>query len=161
MGTSEQKRRGDGLVARNKRASFEYQLEERFEAGLALLGSEVKVLRAGSADLSDAWVSTDGREAFVHGLNIAELAGAAFGHRGKRTRKLLLHAREIERIARAVQRDGMTAVAVSLYFKDGRAKLEIALAKGKKTVDKRHALRERDAARDAAAAMARARRGRS
>jgi SsrA-binding protein len=146
---------GDGPVAKNRRARFDYELGQRFEAGLVLIGSEVKMLRMGHADLSDAYVTVDGGEAFVRGMNVPELTHAAFGHTAKRPRKLLLHAREIQQLARGIERDGMTAVAVRLYFRDGRAKLEIALAKGKKTVDKRRAIKAREADREAEAAMER------
>ncbi|MCC6521779.1 MAG: SsrA-binding protein SmpB [Polyangiaceae bacterium] len=159
MSKEGEKRAGDGLVLRNKRAGFEYELGERFEAGIVLSGSEVKILRSRAGDLSDAWVAIENGEAFLHGMNIPILSGAAFGHLAKRKRKLLLHAREIAALAQATQREGMTAVAVSVYFKSGRVKVEVALARGKKQHDKRHALREREASRDTAAEMARVRRG--
>jgi SsrA-binding protein len=151
---------GEKLIVRNKRATFDYELGERFEAGLVLIGSEVKMLRHGKADLTDAWCSIRRGEAFLEGVNIPEMSGTAFGHEAKRSRKLLLHAREIEQIQRALQREGMTMTAVRLYFKDGRVKVEIALARGKKSADKRDAMREKDADREARAAMAGARRGR-
>ncbi|WP_050436210.1 SsrA-binding protein SmpB [Chondromyces crocatus] len=150
---------GEKLIVRNKRATFEYQLGERYEAGMSLIGSEVKMLRAGGADLSDAWCAIHQGEAFLNGANIPELPGAAFGHVAKRPRKLLLHKEEIEDIQRAVDRDGMTVVATRMYFKEGRAKVELALAKGKKAVDKRESLKEKEADREARAAVARARRG--
>jgi len=150
---------GEKLIVRNRRASFDYELGERFEAGLVLLGSEVKMLRHGGADLTDAWCSIRRGEAFLEGVNIPEMPGAAFGHEPKRARKLLLHAREIQEIERAIARAGMTVAAVRLYFKDGRVKVELALARGKKTPDKREALREKDAEREARLAMARGRRG--
>lgn len=143
------------MVARNRRASFDYELGERFEAGLVLIGSEVKMLRNGHADLSDAWCSIENGEAFIKGLNIPELTGAAFGHVPKRPRKLLLHAREIAELQRGIERQGMTAVATRLYFRNGRAKIEIALAKGKKKVDKRRAVKEREADREAEAELQR------
>jgi len=150
---------GEKLIVRNRRASFDYELGERYEAGLALIGSEVKMLRMGKADLSDAWCSVRRGEAFLEGVNIPEMPGAAFGHEAKRARKLLLHAREIEEIERAISREGMTVAAVRLYFKDGKVKVELALAKGKKSPDKREALKEKDAEREAKVAMARGRRG--
>jgi len=146
---------GDKIVARNKRASFEFELGERFEAGLALVGSEVKMLREGHADLSDAFVRIERGEGFVIGLNIPEMPGAAYGHVAKRTRKLLLHKQELEQIQRAVEREGMTAVATRLYFLGGRGKLELALARGKRKVDKRETLKAREADREAEAAIAR------
>jgi len=149
---------GDGHVAKNRRARFDYELGERFEAGLSLMGSEVKMLRMGNADLSDAFVAIEGGEAFIKGMSIPELTDAAFGHKAKRRRRLLLHAREITQLQRGIEREGMTAVAVRLYFSNGRAKLEIALAKGKKLVDKRRTIKEREADREAEAAMDRYRR---
>lgn len=155
----EKEKPGEKLIVRNKRASFDYELGERFEAGLVLTGSEVKMLRHGAADLSDAYCSIEGGEAFLKGLNIPELPGAAFGHQAKRPRKLLLHAGEIDEIARSIAREGMTVVATRLYFKDGRVKAEIALSRGKKKIDKRQTLREREDEREAQAAVSRARRG--
>lgn len=155
----EKEKPGEKLIVRNRRAGFDYELGERYEAGLVLLGSEVKMLRHGSADLTDAWCSVRRGEAFLEGVNIPIMSGAAFGHEAKRARKLLLHAREIEDIERAVSRDGMTVAAVRLYFKDGKVKVELALAKGKKTLDKREAMKEKDAEREARAAMARGRKG--
>lgn len=151
---------GEKLIVRNKRATFDYELGERFEAGLVLMGSEVKMLRRGSADLTDAWCSIKQGQAYLEGVNIPEMSGTAFGHEAKRSRKLLLHGREIEEIQRAIQREGMTITAVRLYFKEGKVKAEIALARGKKSADKRDAMREKDAEREARAAMARARRAR-
>lgn len=154
----EKEKPGEKLIVRNRRAGFEYELGDRYEAGLVLLGSEVKMLREGKIDLSDAWCAIERGEAFLKGANIPEMPGAAFGHEAKRARKMLLHANEIEAIQRAIQRDGMTVAATRLYFKDGRVKVEIALAKGKKSEDKRHAVREREADREARAAMSRGRR---
>ena len=148
---------GDKMIARNKRASFEFELSDRFEAGMVLVGSEVKMLRYGTADLTDAWVSFTRTEAWLNGLNIPEMQGTPWGHEAKRKRKLLLHRHQIDQIKRAVERDGMTAVATRLYFRGGRAKVEIALAKGKRMVDKRHALKEREADREAQAAISRGR----
>lgn len=155
----EKEKPGEKLIVRNRRATFDYELGERYEAGLVLIGSEVKMLRLGKADLSDAWCSVRRGEAFLEGVNIPEMPGAAFGHEAKRPRKLLLHAREIEDIERAIAREGMTVTCVRLYFKDGRVKAELALAKGKKSMDKREALKEKDAEREARVAMSRGRRG--
>ncbi len=154
----EKARPGETLITRNKRASFDYDLGDRFEAGIVLKGSEVKMLRAGKADLTDAFCIVFRDEAFLQGLNIAEMTGAAFGHVPKGTRKLLLHRREIQIIAQRTAREGMTAVATRLYFKDGRVKVEIALARGKKSYDKRAALREQDAEREARAVVVRGQR---
>lgn len=148
----EKPRPGETLCARNKRASFDYELGQRFEAGIVLKGSEVKMLRAGKADLTDAYCVVIRGEAFLHGVNIAEMACAAFGHRPKGARKLLLNRREILLIELATGREGMTAIATRLYFKGGWAKVEVALARGKKSHDKRAAIREADATRELRAA---------
>jgi SsrA-binding protein len=150
---------GEKLIAKNRRAGFDYELGERFEAGLVLLGSEVKMLRHGTADLTDSWCAIHQGEAFLNGVNIPVLPSAAFGHEAKRTRKLLLHEREIEDLKRAIDRDGMTIAATRLYFKEGRVKVELALAKGKKQHDKRQAVKAQEADREARAAISRGRRG--
>ncbi|WP_437490098.1 SsrA-binding protein SmpB [Sorangium sp. So ce1014] len=155
----EKEREGEKLIVRNKRATFDYTLDDRFEAGLVLLGSEVKMLREGAAELTDSWCAIERGEVFLKGVNIPMMSGAAFGHEAKRPRKLLLHESEIEAIRKGVEREGMTVIATRLYFKNGRVKAEIALAKGKKTVDKRESLKEKDAAREARAAIERARGG--
>ncbi len=148
------------VVALNRRASFDYELGDKFEAGIMLVGSEVKMLRMGKADLSDAWVQVDERdEVWLRGVNIPPLEHSPFSHEAKRARKLLLHPREIETIKRAVIRDGMTVTATKLYFKGSLAKIEIALARGKKKGDKRESVKEKDAEREAKQAMARGRRG--
>jgi len=151
---------GDRLVARNKRAAYDYELGTRFEAGLVLVGSEVKMLREHTADITDAYCRIECGEAWLFGLNIPELQGSPWTHPAKRGRKLLLHRPEIAELARATDRDGMTAVAVRLYFRGGHAKVEIALARGKRKVDKRQTIKERDADREARAAMDAARRRR-
>lgn len=150
---------GDRLVARNRRASFDYELGDAYEAGLVLIGSEVRALRTGSADLSDAWVRLErSGEAWLEGMRIPPLAHAAFGHEERRPRKLLLHTAEIERMRAAVEKDGLTVVATRCYFKGNRAKIQVALARGKKRHDKRQATKAKDAEREARQAM---RRGRS
>ncbi|KYF75902.1 SsrA-binding protein SmpB [Sorangium cellulosum] len=149
----EKARPGETLIARNKRASFNYDLGDRFEAGIVLKGSEVKMLRAGKADLTDSFCTVSRGEVFLQGVSIAEMAGAAFGHLPKGARKLLLHRREIQRIELSIAREGMTAVATRLYFKSGLAKVEIALARGKKIHDKREAIRAQDAEREARAVV--------
>jgi SsrA-binding protein len=149
---------GDRLVSKNRRAHFDYELSEFYEAGLVLIGSEVRSLRENGADLGDAWVDIDRRgEAWVKGLRIPPLKHAAFGHEERRPRKLLLHTEQIDRLRGAVERDGMTLICTKCYFKTNRAKIEIAVARGKKKHDKRQALRERDAHREAEAAMRRGR----
>jgi SsrA-binding protein len=150
---------GDRLVAKNRRASFDYELGDVVEAGLVLIGSEVRSLRENSADLADAWVDIDSRgEAWVKGLRIPPLKHAAFGHEERRPRKLLLHKEQIDRLRGANQRDGMTLIVTKCYFKQNRAKLEVAEGRGRKKYDKRQALRERDAAKEARQVI-RARRG--
>jgi SsrA-binding protein len=142
--------RGDRVVSRNKRATFDYELSDKFEAGLVLIGSEVRSLRDNSADLSDCWVVVDSRsEAWLKGMRIPEMQHAAFAHAEKRDRKLLLHAEEIEKLKAGVEREGMTVVATQCYFKNGRAKVEVALARGKRKYDKRQSIKERDATREA------------
>jgi SsrA-binding protein len=151
---------GDRLVARNRRASFEYELGETLEAGLVLLGSEVRSLRMHGPGLTEAWVELDHRgEAWVKGMRIPPLVHAAFGHEEKRTRKLLLHAEQILRLQAEVAREGMTLIVTKCYFKNNRAKLEFAVARGKKSYDKRHSIKERESKREASQAMRRGRDG--
>lgn len=150
---------GETPIAKNRRATYDYELGDRFEAGLVLIGSEVKVLRAhGTADLTDSWISVRDGEAWLEGMNIPQLVGAAFGHIAKHPRKLLLHRAEIDKIARSLEREGMTATATRLYWKEGRVKAEVALARGKKQHDRRESVKEREADQEARAAMARGRR---
>ncbi len=153
MAQGKQKKGGAGssdpVVARNRRASHDYHLEETFEAGMVLQGSEVKALRAGRASLVDGFADVEDGEVWLHQVHIPQYAQATWtNHAAKRKRKLLLHKREIERIQRRVDERGLTIVPLQLYFKDGRAKVEIALARGKKTWDKRQALAERTANRE-------------
>src|SRR5678815_2519183 len=151
---------GDRLVSKNRRAFFDYDVGDTFEAGLVLIGSEVRSLREGSADLTDAWVDIDSRgEAWVKGLRIPPLKHAAFGHEERRPRKLLLHREQIDRLRGANERDGMTLIVTKCYFKENRAKIEVAEARGRKKYDKRQALRERDADKEARVAIGRGRRG--
>ena len=133
------------LVADNRRARFNYEIGESFEAGIALTGSEVKSLRAGKATIAESYADARGGEIWLINSNIPEyLQAARFNHLPKRPRKLLLHARQINKLAGAVEREGMTIVPLKLYFNErGRAKLEIALAKGKKLHDKRETLKKR------------------
>lgn len=143
----------DRLVARNRRASFNYELGASYEAGLVLMGSEVRALREHTADLTDAWVEIAHNEAFVRGLRIPTLSHAAFAHEEKRPRKLLLHREQIESLRASIERERTTLIATKLYFKNGRAKLEVTMGRGKKKHDKRQTLRERDATKDAREAM--------
>ncbi len=149
---------GDRLVTKNRRAHFNYEVGDSFEAGLSLIGSEVRSLRVHGADLTDAWVDVDSKnQAWVKGMRIPPLHHAAFAHEERRVRKLLLHVAEIEQLRTATERDGMTVIATKCYFKGGRAKIEIALARGKKKHDKRQALREREDDKEARQAIRRGR----
>lgn len=149
---------GDRLVSKNRRASFDYELGDSYEAGLVLIGSEARSLRENTADLTDAWVDIDGRgEAWVKGMRIPTLKHAAFGHEERRPRKLLLHRTQIDKLGGQVEREGMTLIVTKCYIKGGRAKLEFAIARGKKTHDKRQSLRTKMADREAEAAMRRGR----
>ncbi|GAB3663120.1 SsrA-binding protein SmpB [Nocardioides korecus] len=146
----------DPVVATNRKAAHDYHLGETFEAGIVLQGSEVKALRAGRASLVDGFVDVEDDEVWMHQVHIPQYEQATWtNHAAKRKRKLLLHRSEIARIQRRVDERGMTIVPIRLYFKDGRAKVEIALATGKKTWDKRHALAERDANREIQQAVGR------
>jgi SsrA-binding protein len=149
---------GEGVLATNRRARFDYELGEKFEAGLSLIGSEARSLRETSPGINEAFISVDRRgEAWVMQMRIAPMKHAAFGHGELRPRKLLLHRSELDRIRSAIERDGMTAIPTKVYHKEGRAKLEIALARGKKLHDKRHAIKERTEEREARAAITRGR----
>jgi SsrA-binding protein len=151
-----------GVVARNRRARHQYALEGSWEAGIVLQGTEVKSLRAGRASLVDGFVDIEGGEAWMHAVHIPPYAqGTWTNHGSRRKRKLLLHRTEIDRLERRVRESGLTIVPLTLYFRDGRAKVEIALARGRKTWDKRQALAERQAAREAEQALARRLEGRS
>jgi SsrA-binding protein len=150
---------GDRLVSKNRRAFFDYEIGDTYEAGLVLIGSEARSLRENSADLADAWVDIDARgEAWVKGMRIPVLKHAAFGHEERRPRKLLLHKEQIDRLRGYMTRDGMTLVVVKCYFTKNRAKIELAPARGRKKHDKRAVIRERDADREARVAMRRGRR---
>jgi len=151
---------GDRLISTNRRATFDYELLSKFEAGLVLIGSEVRSLRENAADLSDAWVEIDQRgEAWVKGMRIPQMKHAAFAHADVRPRKLLLHREQIEKLRGEIERDGMTVISTRIYFKANHVKLEIAAARGKKQHDKRHSIRDREANREAQAAIRRGRKG--
>jgi SsrA-binding protein len=146
------------IVARNRRARYDYFIDDTVEAGLVLTGTEVKSLRAGRASLTDGFGQITDGEAWLHGVHIPEYTlGTWTNHEPRRTRKLLLHRKEIDRLAVATRERGLTLVPLSLYFRDGRAKVEIALARGKRSYDKRHDLAERDAAREVDRALRRRR----
>lgn len=137
-------------IATNRKAKFEYFLLEHFEAGLALQGTEIKSVRAGQMSLAEAYVQVDGKNAFLMDAHIAPYDPASrYNHDPRRPRRLLLHKREIRQLWNAVRQKGMTIVPTRVYIKDGRAKLEIALARGKKLHDKREAIARRDAEREA------------
>ncbi|MDP2778671.1 MAG: SsrA-binding protein SmpB [Anaerolineales bacterium] len=138
------------VIATNRKASFEYFLMEKFEAGLVLHGSEIKSIRAGQVSIKEAYVDVqNGESAWLVEAHIApyEHAGKFFNHEPKRKRRLLLHKKQIRELWNNVRIKGMTVVPTRLYLKDGRAKLEIALAKGKKAYDKRATIAKRDEAR--------------
>ncbi|MCS7009904.1 MAG: SsrA-binding protein SmpB [Candidatus Sumerlaeaceae bacterium] len=137
------------VVATNKKARFEYFLLETFEAGLALQGSEIKSIRAGRMSINEAYVEVDGRNAWLVEAHIAPYEQASrFNHDPKRPRRLLLHKKEIRELWNAVRQKGVTVIPTRVYLKRGRAKLEIAIAKGKKLYDKREAIARRDAERE-------------
>jgi SsrA-binding protein len=141
-------------IARNKRARFDYQILDTFEAGIVLKGTEVKSLRDGRANISDAYGIIKDGEAYLLNLHISPYErGGYSNHEPERTRKLLLHRKEIRRLIGAVERQGLTLVPLELYFKQGKAKVALALGKGKKLHDKRDTERERDAQREIARAV--------
>ena len=152
---SDPKQQARKLVAENRRARFDYFLEDSLEAGLVLTGSEVKSLRLGRANIAESYASVEGGEMVLINAYIPEYPGAnRFNHEPRRGRKLLLHRRQIAKLTQAVQREGRTIVPVKLFFDEkGRAKLEIALAKGKKLHDKRASEADKDWKRDQARLM--------
>lgn len=136
-------------VANNRKAFHDYFIEEKFECGLSLVGTEVKSIRNGNVNLKDSFVRIRGGEAFVTGMHVSPYEkGNIFNKDPFRERKLLLHKKEILKLQAASMQDGMSLVPLSLYFKDGYCKMELAIAKGKKQYDKRHSEAERDAKRD-------------
>jgi SsrA-binding protein len=145
---------GQKVVAQNRKATHDYFIEDRFEAGLVLKGSEIKSIRAGRVALKEAYVLVERGQAFLHGAHIAAYDPAARqGHDPLRPRKLLLHKKEIAKIAEQTQQKGLTVIPLKMYLTKGRAKLEIALARGKKIYDKRNAIAERDSQREVARAL--------
>ena len=150
------KEQGRKLIAQNKKARHDYAIEDTYEAGLVLHGTEVKSLRQGRASLVDGFVDIDGGEAWLHGVHIPEYSqGTWTNHSARRKRKLLLNRVEIDKIDRRISDKGLTVIPLSLYFLDGRAKVEIGVAKGKKSWDKRHALAERQSDREIEQAVGR------
>ncbi|QNP63559.1 SsrA-binding protein SmpB [Streptomyces genisteinicus] len=153
------KESGRKLIAQNKKARHDYHILDTYECGLVLTGTEVKSLRQGRASLADGFVQIDGGEAWLHNVHVPEYAqGTWTNHSARRKRKLLLHREEIDKLDAKSQETGHTVVPLALYFKDGRAKVEIALAKGKKEYDKRQTLREKQDRREADRAMSAVRR---
>jgi SsrA-binding protein len=133
------------VVAKNKKATYLYSIEERIEAGIVLQGSEVKSLRAKNVDISDAYAAVKEGEVFLFQAHIAEYKDAGYGgHNPKRARKLLLHAQEIRRLRVKLVERGFTLVPLSIYFRKGKAKLLLGLARGKKKFDRRRAIKEKD-----------------
>jgi len=148
--------KGQKFVAQNKKARHDYHIEDTYEAGMVLMGTEVKSLRAGRASLADGFVDIEDGEVWLHNVHIPEYTqGTWTNHSARRKRKLLLNRAEIEKLERKTSEKGFTIVPLSLYFKDGRAKVEIALAKGKKSWDKRHSIAERQANREKEQAVGR------
>jgi SsrA-binding protein len=143
------------LIAENRRARFDYFIEDQVECGIALLGTEVKSLRGGRANIAESYAAVEGREIVLVNADIPPYGQAnRFNHEPRRPRKLLLHRRQIDKLIGAVEREGRTLIPLKLYFNDkGRAKLELGLAKGKKAHDKREAAAERDWQRDKARLM--------
>lgn len=145
--------RGDRTVINNRRARHDYHLLDTWECGLVLRGAEVKSIREGHANLQDAYARVDDGEVWLLGMHVKPYAYSRAELDPVRRRKLLLHAKEIDEIARRTAERGLTLVPTRVYFRDGRAKVEVALARGKRTYDKRHALAERDAKREAERAL--------
>jgi SsrA-binding protein len=146
---------GEHNIAVNRRARHDYHIDETVEAGIVLTGSEVKALRAGKANLKDSYGRVDRSEAWLFNAHISPYAPASqFGHEPTRTRKLLLHRGEIERLSGKIKERGLTLIPLRLYFKNGRAKVELGLARGKKQYDKRASIREREVQREMDRAIA-------
>ncbi|HLR97557.1 MAG TPA: SsrA-binding protein SmpB [Jiangellaceae bacterium] len=153
--------RGSTLIAQNRKARHDYHIDDTYEAGLVLTGTEVKALRAGRASLVDGFAEVRDGEVWLNNVHIAEYTqGTWTNHAPRRRRKLLLHKDEISKLIGKTQERGHTLVPLSLYFKDGYAKVELALARGKRDYDKRRALAEKQAAREAQREMARYAKGR-
>jgi len=155
------KEQGRKVIAQNRRARHDYAVIDTYEAGVALVGTEVKSLRLGRASLVDAYATVDDGEVWLRGLHIPEYThGSWTNHEPRRTRKLLLHRKEIERLIGKTREGGATLVPLALYFANGKVKCELALARGKRTFDKRQDLARRDADRDVQRAFGRAAKGR-
>jgi len=150
------KEQGHKIVAQNRKARHDYAVEDTYEAGMVLTGTEVKSLRAGRASLVDGFAEVENGEVWLLGVHIPEYTqGTWTNHEPRRRRKLLMHRAEIAKIETRVAERGLTIVPLSLYFKDGRAKVEIALARGKKNYDKRHSIAAKEARRETERAVGR------
>ena len=149
MASTSRQQQQSTVIARNRRARHDYHIEDTVEGGLVLTGTEVKSLRAGRASLTDGFAQIENGEVWLHGVHIPEYTqGTWTNHEPRRARKVLLHRQEIDRWSAKTAERGLTIVPLALYFKDGRVKVELALARGKRTYDKRHDLAQRDAARE-------------
>ena len=154
------KESGRKSIAQNRRARHDYEVLDTYEAGLVLQGTEVKSLREGRANLTDAFAQIDNGEAWLHNVHIPEYTQGTYNnHNPRRRRKLLLHSEEIERLVGKTRESGLTLVPLALYWLDGRAKVEIALARGKRAYDRRQDLAERDASREMQRALGRRSKG--
>jgi SsrA-binding protein len=155
------KERGQKVIASNRRARHDYAILDTYEAGVVLVGTEVKSLRLGRASLVDSFATVDDGEVWLRGLHIPEYdRGTWTNHEPRRTRKLLLHKDEIVKLIGKTKESGLSLVPLSMYFKDGKVKVELGLARGKKAYDKRQAIAKRDADREIARARGRALKGR-
>lgn len=151
---------GRKLIAQNKKARHDFSIEDTYEAGVVLVGTEVKSLRAGRCSLIDGFATIDDGEVWLQHVHIPEYEqGTWTNHEPRRKRKLLLNATEIRKISTAISRQGFTLIPLSIYFKDGKVKVEIGLARGRKSHDKRHAIAERDANREISRAAGRRNKG--
>lgn len=147
-------RKAEGELVSNRRAFHDYEILDTFEAGLVLLGTEIKSLRDHGGNLQDAYITISHGEAWLKGCSIAPYRfGSVFNHEEKRERKLLLHKREIAKLQSSAQEKGLTLIPLSFYLKNGRVKVKVAIARGKKTYDKRAALKEREHKRSIDRAM--------
>ena len=143
------KQKGNRMIANNKKAYHDYFIEDTYECGIALVGTEVKSIRQGQLNLKDSYAQVKDGELYLIGMHVSPYAqGNIYNHDPFRTRKLLAHKREIRKLGSAQQTEGMSLVPLSLYLKDGKVKVELAVAKGKKLYDKRHSIAERDAGRE-------------
>jgi len=160
MASAQSKAPARKFIAQNKKARHEYTILDTYECGIVLMGTEVKSLRLGRASLSDAFATIDDGEVYLHAVHIPEYAfGSWTNHTPRRVRKLLLHKSEILRLIGKTKESGLTLVPLSLYFSEGKVKVELALAKGKKTWDKRQDLAKRDADREVSRALGRRAKG--